>query len=92
MAGCTVEGLWNQVRGIPPYISEQEFQIENINLLCQLLGGGGGGGGLVGIWTYWEETGPTPSGPPPNQAIAATVRFRDGNPPMVWDPVDLVWR
>lgn len=44
MNSCTVEGLWNQVRGNPPYISEQEFMAENIYLLCQLLGGGGGGG------------------------------------------------
>lgn len=45
MALCTLPGLWDQVRGTPPFISEQEFMAENINLLCQLLAGGGGGGG-----------------------------------------------
>lgn len=47
MSFCTVDGLWNQVKGTPPFISEQEFMAENINLLCLLLlaGGGGGGGG-----------------------------------------------
>lgn len=45
MSSCEVSGLWEQIKGNPPFLSDQEFYAENINLLCQLAGGGGGGGG-----------------------------------------------
>lgn len=44
MANCTVQGLWDQVHGIGPFLSDQEYMAEDINLLCQLLNGSGGGG------------------------------------------------
>jgi len=42
------------------------------------------------LWTYWEP-GPTPSGPPPNTAVASTVRFTSGDPPVVWNPATQEW-
>lgn len=45
-----------------------------------------GGGGAGGAWIVWEDTGPNPAGPPADPTKPVMVRFRDGNPPVVWDP------
>lgn len=94
MGSCTVSGLWNQVRGNPPFLSEQEFMAENINLLCQLLtgggGSGGGGGGPSGAWIYWEDA-HLDDNPPPFPTKAAERRFRNGDSPLTWDPTVAKW-
>lgn len=78
MNGCTVSGLWDQVRGNPPYISEQQFMAENINLLCQLLGGGGGGGG--GLAPRVFEGSGAPVGLQPNQNGTLPAIYYDTDP------------
>ncbi len=50
-------------------------------------GGGGGGGGPGGAWIIWEDIGPNPSGAPTDPTKVLEVRFRDGFPPVTWDPV-----
>lgn len=57
-----------------------------LGLLKQLVESGGGGGGAGGTWIVWEDTGPNPAGPPADPTKPVMVRFRDGNPPVVWDP------
>lgn len=88
MSTCTVEGLWDQVKGNPPFISDQQFYAENLNLLCQIAGGGGGGGGS--IWIYWENANVSDA-PPFDPTIAVERRFRDGSPPVTWDPGLQLW-
>lgn len=61
-----------------------------VYLLCQIDNNGGGGGSGFD-WIIWEDTGPNPSGPPSDPTKAGMVRFRDGNPPVVWDPADQDW-
>lgn len=65
------------------------LQLMELALLAQIVTGGGtGGGGTI----YWEDTGPTPSGPPPNQTLVYMIFFRDGSPPLTWDPSTLTWK
>lgn len=66
MNSCTVAGLWNQIKGSPPFVSDQQFYAENLNLLCQIMtAGGGGGGATVG------------SGPPPTDGTVTTLIYKD---------------
>lgn len=52
-------------------------------------------GHLAQTWIYWEDLGPNTTGvnptAPPDTTIASEVRFRDGSPPMTWDPISLTW-
>lgn len=88
MGSCTVSGLWNQVHGIGPFISEQEFMAENINLLCQLLSGGGGiGGGAPDVFV--GDGPPTPGTPQPGQNATRAATYYDrqeGYLAYPWDP------
>lgn len=85
MANCTVQGLWNQVHGIPPFLSEQEYMEEDINLLCQLLGGIVGSGSNPQVFVG--------DGPPvglqvgQSPILAATYYDRlEGMVAYPWDP------
>lgn len=40
---------------------------------------------------YWEDSGPLPSGPPPDTTLVWTVKFRDGTPDYTWDPQRQGW-
>lgn len=50
----------------------------------------GGTGPVGGIWRYWEAANISDA-PPPDPTIAVERRFRNGDPPVVWDPVALAW-
>lgn len=86
---CSAAALKSQAACIWPCMSEEELLAAIAVNVCEFAGGGGGGGGHNVI--YWEDTGPNPSGPPPDVSIAWEVRFRDGNPPVVWDPALPGW-
>lgn len=61
-----------------------------VYLLCQIAGGGGGGPGTDYI--VWQDTGPTPAGPPADQTKPWVMYFRSGHAAKVWDPNNLIWR
>ena len=67
MTLCQLPGLWNQIKGSPPYLSEQEFMAENINLLCQLANAGGTGTGGCTV----------AAGPPPTDGSVTTLIYKD---------------
>lgn len=69
MSACTVDGLWNQIKGNPPFLSDQEFYAENLNLLCQLLAGGGGGGGGGPVQVYFTASPPAAPADPTKAAL-----------------------
>lgn len=71
MGTCNVAGLWNQVHGVGPFLSEQEFMAENINLLCQLLSVTPGVGGLSGVTVG--------AGFPPVPGTVITLFYKDTN-------------
>ena len=90
MAAATPAELIAQANCFNCYASNPYMlQLMELALLVQVVNNGGAGGGGGGI--YWEDTGPTPSGPPPNQTLAYQIFFRDGSPSLVWDPDDLAW-
>lgn len=80
MSACTVDGLWNQIKGNPPFLSDQEFYAENLNLLCQLLAGGGGGGGGV----QQVYSGSAPPAAPANPALPAIFYPTGGGAIQEW--------
>lgn len=53
--------------------------------------GGGGGGGVGTMWRYWEAANVS-NAAPADQSKAVERRFRNGDPPVVWDPVSLSWK
>ena len=73
--------------GNTPRVKDTRWRILQKILGATISGGGGSGGGQ-----YWEDTGPTPSGDPPDTSLVWTVHFRDGFPSLTWDNTDLVWR
>lgn len=73
--------------GSTPRVKDTRWRILQKILGATIDGGGGGGGG----GEYWEDTGPDPSGPPPDQAETWTVHFRDSSPDKTWDPDNLAW-
>lgn len=87
MSTCTVNGLWNQIQGNPPFLSPQEFYAENLNLLCQTLdllsAGGGGGGGNVN--PIYHGAAP-PAAPIFTLQAAMYVPDNDALPFQVWIP------
>lgn len=78
---CDAATLIENSRCLEMAMSDRQLLASIAFVLCE--GGGGGGGHDV---IYWEDTGPLPSGPPTDTAIAWTVHFRDGFPPVTWDP------
>lgn len=92
MSTCTVNGLWNQIQGAPPFLSPQEFYAENLNLLCQLLDliTTGGGGGATTNPVY---TGVAPPAAPAFPAQGAFfVPDNSALPLQTWDVNLLAWR
>lgn len=90
MADVTPQALMAQASCFNCYASNPYMlQLMELALLAQVVNGGGAGGGTDYI--YWEDTGPTPSGPPPDQTKAWMINFRDGQPSKIWDPVELDW-
>src|SRR5688572_2506817 len=87
--GMPLPNLYGPCSG--PYAGDSpQVSLVKIVALLKVFVDGGGGGGMP--FAYWEDTGPTPSGPPPDQAQVWTVHFRDGFPSMTWDPSILAWR
>lgn len=89
MSTCTVNGLWNQIQGTPPFLSPQEFYAENLNLLCQLLDlitTGGGGGGTVQVYT-----GAAPPAAPADPTKAALFYPAGGGAVQQWDVGSATW-
>ncbi len=77
--------------GNQPRVKDTRWRILQKILGATIDNGSGGGGGGGFAWITWQDTGPNPSGPPSDATKAGMVRFRDGNPPVVWDPAIPGW-
>jgi hypothetical protein len=75
--------------GHTPRVTDTRWRILQ-KILGATIDNGGGSTTTFG-GAYWEDAGPLPSGPPPDQSKVWNVTFRDGAVSKTWDPLNLAW-